>query len=87
MRRVYILNKSVLCNYYTTINSPVRKESEFTDKRNSNLNSSNMDPWYITGFTATPYITTKEGSFMISFSKTSESRYGYRIRPIFQKRS
>lgn len=37
-----------------------------------------MNPWFVTGF------TDAEGSFMISFGKTSEARFGFRIRAIFQ---
>lgn len=43
-----------------------------------NSTNSNLDPWSITGF------TDAEGSFMLTFSRTSESRIGYRIRPIYQ---
>lgn len=37
-----------------------------------------LNPLFVTGF------TDAEGSFMISFSKSSESRHGFRIRAIFQ---
>lgn len=37
-----------------------------------------LNPWFVTGF------TDAEGSFMASFSKSSESRFAFRVRAIFQ---
>lgn len=72
--------------FHTTIvaalATPVKEATDTTSKQSPSLtltcNKSTLSPSFVTGF------TDAEGSFMVSISKTSESRHGFRIRPIFQ---
>lgn len=71
------INNNKRNKYYTTSNS----SQSILVKKYSNseiFNGEELHPLFVTGF------TDAEGSFMMIFSKSSESRYGYRIRPIFQ---
>lgn len=69
------------CYYYTQVatNKYVENSSlEDAASENPTQISPSLNPLFVTGF------TDAEGSFMISFTKTSESRHGFRIRAIFQ---
>lgn len=70
------------CYYYTQVatNKYVENSSseDAPSENPTQISPSTLNPWFVTGF------TDAEGSFMISFTKTSESRHGFRIRAIFQ---
>lgn len=71
--------------YYSTTDGSCIKNtnkdnnsSETFSLHTIDLTNDKLDPWFITGF------TDAEGSFMLTISKTAETRIGYRIRPIYQ---
>jgi hypothetical protein len=96
----YIRNKSFKklypkqCYYYTTrsdaqsldkvadVGTPdfVKEEGVATKYvENSTLISAfTFNPFFVTGF------TDAEGSFMVTFSRSTESRHGFRVRAVFQ---
>lgn len=82
------------CYYYTTrsaaqsldkvadVGAPdfVKEEGVATKNvENSTLSSAfTLNPFFVTGF------TDAEGSFMVTFARSSESRHGFRVRAVFQ---
>lgn len=88
MHASYIHNKSFKrlypkqCYYYTTVatNKDVENSSseDAAPENSTKILAYTLNPLFVTGF------TDAEGSFMISFTRSSESRHGFRIRAIFQ---
>lgn len=67
------------CCYYTTVARSLNSSSEDAPgSAKTQISAPALNPLFVTGF------TDAEGSFMVSFTKSSESRHGFRIRAIFQ---
>lgn len=50
----------------------------YTSKENKNINKNDpLDPYFVTGY------TDGDGSFSVRFRKSSDSKWGYKILPVF----